>query len=91
MSGDFVQGKLTHAILSVAFEVHNCLGCGFIEKVYENALIREFKIRKIICENQKPIQNIVQRRNSWELHCGYTQIVGFALPLRSSVVKKVLF
>jgi GxxExxY protein len=56
MSGNFLHGELTHTILNAAFEVHNYLGCGFIEKVYENALIRELKIRKIICENQKTIQ-----------------------------------
>ena len=31
--------RLTEKILKCAFDVQNTLGCGFLEKVYENALI----------------------------------------------------
>lgn len=34
-------------ILSCAFEVLNTLGCGLIEKPYENALVVEFSLRNI--------------------------------------------
>ena len=33
---------LTHKIIGCAFKVHNVLGPGFLEKVYENALRLEF-------------------------------------------------
>ena len=56
MSGNFLHGELTYTILNTAFEVHNYLGCGFVEKAYYNVLIRELRIRKIIYENQKAIQ-----------------------------------
>ena len=32
---------LTERIIGCAFRVHNVLGCGFAEKVYENALVHE--------------------------------------------------
>jgi GxxExxY protein len=51
-----IYEELTHEILNVAFEVHNTLGCGFLEKVYENALISEFKRREIKSIAQKEMK-----------------------------------
>ena len=50
-----VSGKVSFEILSAAFEVHNTLGVGFLEKVYENALSCELKKRKLDVELQKEI------------------------------------
>jgi len=38
---------LTERILGAAFEVVNTLGAGFLEKVYERALLHEFKLQGI--------------------------------------------
>jgi GxxExxY protein len=43
----------THQVLGCAFDVLNGIGHGFHEKVYENALVVEFKLRGILCEQQK--------------------------------------
>ena len=43
----------THQVLGCAFDVLNEIGHGFHEKVYENALVVEFKLRGISCEQQK--------------------------------------
>jgi GxxExxY protein len=32
------RDKLTETIIGCAFKVNNTLGCGFLEKVYENSL-----------------------------------------------------
>ncbi len=37
--------KITELILASAFEVSNTLGCGFLEKVYERALLQELRSR----------------------------------------------
>lgn len=37
--------ELTRSIIGAAFEVHNVLGAGFLEKVYQNALVKELKLR----------------------------------------------
>jgi GxxExxY protein len=49
----FKYKELTHEILNAAFEVHNILGCGFLEKVYEKALAYELKLRGLSVETQK--------------------------------------
>ncbi len=48
--------ELTGRILQCAFEVHNHLGCGFLEKVYERALIQELKAKNLKIEYQKSIK-----------------------------------
>ena len=47
--------SLTELIINCAYEVHNILGSGFLEKVYENALLTELQIRGIKAEAQIPI------------------------------------
>lgn len=42
--------------MAAAFEVHNTLGFGFLEKIYENALMKEFRLRGIPAEAQKEIK-----------------------------------
>ncbi len=40
--------KLTEKIIGLAIKVHKKLGPGFVEKIYEKALVYEFKKRKFI-------------------------------------------
>jgi GxxExxY protein len=46
---------ITYAINGAVFEVNSILGPGFIEKVYENALLIELKKRGLKAESQVPI------------------------------------
>jgi len=48
--------SLTELIISCAFKVSNVLGGGFLEKVYENALLIELVAAGLNVETQKPIQ-----------------------------------
>jgi GxxExxY protein len=43
----------TEAVIGCAFEVLNELGHGLLEKPYENALVVEFGLRAIRCEQQR--------------------------------------
>jgi len=47
---------LTEKIIGCAYTVGNSLGAGFLEKVYENALIYELKSEGLKVEQQKPIR-----------------------------------
>ena len=46
---------ITYAINGAIFEVNKILGPGFLEKVYENALLYELKNRGLKAESQAPI------------------------------------
>ena len=48
--------ELTKEIINAFYEVHNVLGFGFLEQVYQNALYKELKRRGLKCETQKPIK-----------------------------------
>jgi len=48
--------ELTYAINGAIFEVNRILGPGFLEKVYENALLMELKARGIKAAAQYPIK-----------------------------------
>jgi GxxExxY protein len=41
----YPEKELTESIIGAAFEVHNVLGPGFLEKVYRNALLKELLVR----------------------------------------------
>jgi GxxExxY protein len=47
--------ELTYRINGAIFEVNRELGTGFLEKVYEKALLVELMRRGIKCEHQVPI------------------------------------
>jgi len=47
---------ITYRINGAVFEVNRVLGSGFLEKVYENALLIELKNRDLEVESQAPIK-----------------------------------
>ena len=49
------QEELTYRIRGCVYEVFRELGCGFLEKVYERALLRELQVRGINARTQEPI------------------------------------
>jgi len=49
------MNALTERIIGCAFRVSNALGCGFLEKVYENALVHELGTNGLKAEPQPPI------------------------------------
>jgi GxxExxY protein len=52
----FLYKDLTHKIIGLAMEVHSYLGCGFLEKVYENSLMVQFRNNNIKAIQQAPIK-----------------------------------
>ncbi|MEK6745228.1 MAG: GxxExxY protein [Nitrospirota bacterium] len=51
---ELLHRELTKEIIDSAFNVHNALGCGLLEKVYGNALVwdLELKKRKVIAQRE---------------------------------------
>ena len=53
----YIHSDITAEILSIAFEVHNIIGSGFVESVYQKAMLVECGIRAVEadCEIELPI------------------------------------
>jgi GxxExxY protein len=51
-----IHEKLTETILKACFEVSNELGCGFLESVYEKALLLVLAENGLKAESQKPLK-----------------------------------
>jgi GxxExxY protein len=60
--------ELSHAIIGAAIEIHRTLGLGLLEAVYEECLAREFTLKAIPFERQKPIPLVYK---DLKLECGY--------------------
>jgi GxxExxY protein len=59
---------LTHSIIGAAIDIHRNLGPGLLEAVYEECLAKEFTLRDIPYERQKPIPLVYK---DLKLECGY--------------------
>ena len=55
MQMELQHGELTDAILKAFYKVYNALGHGFLEKVYENAMLIELQKAGLKVETQHPI------------------------------------
>ncbi len=47
-----LESQLTEVVIGSAFEVANVLGAGFLEKVYERALVVELELQGLSVESQ---------------------------------------
>lgn len=54
--GDLLYRDLSYKIIGLAMKVHSTLGNGFLEKVYENALMVLLRREGINAEQQVPIK-----------------------------------
>jgi len=54
-----IHKELCYKIVEMALEVHNELGCGFLEKVYENAMMLLFEREKIPAKQQAAANEFV--------------------------------
>lgn len=51
-----LYSDLTELIIKSSFDVHNVLGYGFLEKVYENALVYELKLNGLDSKQQENLK-----------------------------------
>jgi len=56
MNENFKYSDITNKIIKAYYNVYNKLGFGFLEKVYENAMMIELRKLGLKCENQVPIK-----------------------------------
>ena len=55
-----VQDSLTEQVIGACFEVSNEMGAGFLESVYEKALMISLRIRGLKAERQVPVKVFYQ-------------------------------
>jgi len=53
---DYKYKELTEKIIKIFYKVYNNLGYGFLEKVYENAMMLDFKKENIQADSQYAIK-----------------------------------
>ena len=57
---DFKHNELTEKIIAIFYKVYNKLGYGFLEKVYENAMMIELKKENFSATSQSPIKVVYE-------------------------------
>jgi GxxExxY protein len=55
MPVEIIEKELSYQIIKAAFEVHNSLGPGFLESLYEEAMAFELKSQGLELERQKQV------------------------------------
>ena len=62
MTANIIYPDLSYDIMAAIFEVHKVLGPGFLESIYEKALIKELEGRGIKVETQKLVDLMYKDR-----------------------------
>ena len=62
MESNYKHSELTSVIIEAFYEVYSVLGYGFLEKVYENALMIELEDLGLSCQKQKPLEVIYKNQ-----------------------------
>lgn len=66
MNENFKHSEITDKIIKAFYNVYNKLGYGFLEKVYEHALIIELPKFGLACQNQFPVKVFYDKKNVGE-------------------------
>jgi len=54
-NSNYLHQETTEKIIKAFYNVYNTLGFGFLEKVYENAMMIELELLHLNCEKQKQL------------------------------------
>lgn len=65
----YLYSEITEKIITAYFTVYNSLGYGFLEKVYENALLYELRDAGLKVENQKLIKVYYRQQQVGFYYC----------------------
>lgn len=56
MANNYIHSDITNTIIKCYYSTYNTLGFGFLEKVYENALLIELRKEGLKCNAQHPVE-----------------------------------
>jgi GxxExxY protein len=57
-----LHGEVSEQIIGAAFEVHRVLGYGFLERVYQRAMVVELALREVQAFEEAPIKVYYKKR-----------------------------
>lgn len=63
METNYLHSDITGLIIKAYYKVYNTLGFGFLERVYENAILIELKKQGLKCEPQRQIDVFYEGQN----------------------------
>src|ERR1041385_8100304 len=63
--------SLSETVMNAVFEVSNALGAGFLEKVYQRALLRELSLRGIRATARGLVRRTLQGAFGGRIFCGF--------------------
>lgn len=82
-----MHSELTRAVIGAAMEVHSNLGPGFLESVYEAAMVIEFNLQKVPYERQKAISVMYKGEKAKDFFCDF--LVGEKILVELKALKTV--
>ena len=80
--------EITYAINGAVFEVNKVLGPGFLEKVYENALVHELELMGLEAKRQYPISVYYKEKKVGEYFADILVDDTIILELKATPLKK---
>ena len=83
---ELLHKVLTDRIIQVFYKVYRELGYGFLEKVYQNAMMIELTLQGFDCQNQQKINVFYRGRNIGEYYSDITVNGLIILELKASEV-----
>ena len=91
------ESQLTEQIIGAAIEVHRLLGPGLLESAYEECLAREFTLRKIPFERQRPVEALAPVHDAIVLTylrlsgCKVGLLINFYVSLLKDGIKRFVY
>ncbi|MBE0651189.1 MAG: GxxExxY protein [Bacteroidales bacterium] len=61
-NNNYLYSRLSSKIIQAFYKIYNTLGYGFLEKVYENALMIELNKANLICQQQQHIDVLYEEQ-----------------------------
>ena len=87
---NLLHKNITDIILKSYYKVYNNLGYGFLEKVYENALLYELRNHGLNCEKQKPIKVYYEQIQVGEYYADIIALVKNLKPIEWTEIENSL-
>ena len=88
MQDNYKYSEISSKIINAFYNVYNELGYGFLEKVYERAMLIELKELNLNCNNQQAIKVLYKEKNVGDYYADI--IVENSIIIELKAVKNII-